>query len=82
MWNGVGLEPQLAITGLWDFTDSDGTSAGLVATQDDFRARVKAGVLAQAPGGGTLRVVGIFDGIGSGGYDAFGAQAWLSIPLN
>jgi hypothetical protein len=82
VWNDVMLEPQLAITGLWDFADSGGISAGLIATQDDFRARVKAGILAQAPGGGTLRVVGTFDGIGSGGYDAFGAQAWLSIPLN
>jgi outer membrane autotransporter protein len=75
-------EPQLALTGLWDFDDDDGIVAGLVATDDDLRARVKAGILAQAIGGASLRVVGTFDGIDGDGFDAFGAQAWLNIPLH
>lgn len=74
-------EPQLSVTGLWDFVDEDGFAAGLVASNDDLRAKVKAGILAQAVGGASLRIVGTFDGIGGGDYDAFGAQAWLSIPL-
>ena len=74
-------EPQLSVTGLWDFVDEDGIVAGLVASDDDLRARVKAGVMAQAAGGASLRIVGTLDGVGGGGYDAFGAQAWLSIPL-
>ena len=75
------LEPHLALTGLWEFDGEEGIVAGLVASEDDLRARVKAGILAQSVGGATFRVVGTFDGIGGGGYDAFGAQAWLSIPL-
>lgn len=75
-------EPHLSVVGLWDFDDDDGIIAGLIATDDDLRVRVEAGVLALAVGGASLRVVGTLEGLGGGGYDAFGAQAWLSIPLN
>lgn len=74
-------EPHLSVTGIWDFDDDDGIVAGLIATDDDFRARMKAGVLAQAAGGASFRIVGTLEGVGNGGYDAYGAQAWLSIPL-
>ena len=75
-------EPHLSVIGLWDFDDDDGITAGLIATDDDLRARVTAGVLAQAAGGASMRVVGTLEGLGGGSYDAFGVQAWLSIPLN
>jgi hypothetical protein len=74
-------EPHISVNGLWDFDDDDGIVAGLVATDEDLRAKVKAGILAQAAGGASLRVVGTFDGIGGDGFEAFGGQAWLSIPL-
>jgi hypothetical protein len=75
-------EPHLSVVGLWDFDDDDGIIDGLIATDDDLRVRAEAGVLAQAAGGASLRVVGTLEGLGGGGYDAFGVQAWLSIPLN
>jgi outer membrane autotransporter protein len=74
-------EPHVSVNGLWDFDDDDGIVSGLVATDDDLRARVKAGILAQAAGGASFRIVGTFDGIGGDGFDAFGGQAWLNIPL-
>jgi hypothetical protein len=39
-------------------------------------------VLAETTGGASFRVVGTFDGIGADGYQSFGGQAWLSIPLH
>ena len=73
----------VALTGAWDFeSPGAGSVGGFATTGDDIHAKVKAGFLAQAPGGGaSFRVVGTYNGIGADGYQSYGGQAWLSVPL-
>jgi outer membrane autotransporter protein len=78
---GTIIEPQASLTGIWDFDSADKADLSGIVTTEGLRAMAKAGFLAEMTGGATFRVVGTYDGIGSDGYDSFGGQAWLSIPL-
>jgi uncharacterized membrane protein len=79
--DGLVFEPQLSVTGLWDFDSPEqSTTSGFVAG-DDLRARLQAGLQATAPGGASMRVTGTVDGIGAEDFDSLGGQVWISIPL-
>ncbi len=79
--NGTVLEPLISMTALWDFDNAGEVVSGLSASNDELHAAFKAGVMTRMTGGAAFKVVGTYDGLGSSGYDAFGGQAWVSIPL-
>jgi len=77
------IEPTAALTGLWDF-DNEGNLVidGIVASPDEFRGRFEGGVIVSSPGGFAIRATGNYDGIGSGDFEAYGGEFWVSMPLN
>lgn len=80
---GYFIEPQLAIRGMWDFdANDDVTVSGLTYSTGDFRGLVEVALTIQRPSDFNLRISARYDGIGVAGYDAFGGQLWLNIPLN
>lgn len=80
---GTFIEPMASLKGLWDF-DNEGNLVidGIVASPDDFRGRFEGGVIVTVPGGLALRATGNYDGIGSGDFEAYGGELWVSLPLN
>lgn len=81
--DGTLIEPQLKLTGIWDFENDGGlTLDGDVTTPDELRAKVEAGVLVQMTSGWSLRATGSYDGIGADDYEAYSAKLWLNVPLN
>ncbi|MEZ5875441.1 MAG: autotransporter domain-containing protein [Hyphomicrobiales bacterium] len=80
--SGLTIEPEVAITGIWNF-DTDNIPVGGVlydASQD--RGKIDAGFIARTPSGWALRAAGTYDGIGANDFEAYGGSLWLSVPLN
>lgn len=83
--DGTLIEPQLSITGLWDFDnagDVTNTLAGIVVSPNDFRGKVEGGVLFLCTNGVSLRAAGSYDGIGDGDFSAYSGKLRVSVPLN
>ena len=81
--DGTTIEPFASLTGEWDFerpqlTALSGASVGVEA----FHAKVEAGVLVHTPGDLSMRLTGIYDGIGNSGFHAYGGEVWINVPLN
>jgi outer membrane autotransporter protein len=80
--SGVIYEPLVSVEGVWDFQRPDvGTVAGVPVSTDEWRARVKAGLLARSHQGVSMRAVVSYDGVGSNSFHSIGGQIWLNIPL-
>jgi outer membrane autotransporter protein len=80
---GTVIEPMASLKGLWDFdNESNLVIDGIVASPDDFRGRFEGGVMVSSPGGFAIRATGNYDGIGSGDFEAYGGELWVSFPLN
>ncbi len=77
--DGTTIEPHVLLAGQWDF--AHGLLSGSGPPDGGFHARVEAGVLVHTPSDLSFRVVGTYDGIGSGSYHAYGAQVWLNLPI-
>ncbi len=84
--NGLIVEPELGLTGLWDFAgDGDiaiaGAIAGATPSRDRLRGKVQGGVQVVLPSGVPIRASGSYDGIGSTAH-AYGAEVQVALPLN
>jgi hypothetical protein len=80
--DGLVFEPQLSVTGMWDFDNPDVEEVGgLVSAEDDWRAKLQAGFSVRARGGAAVRVSGTYDGIGSSDFSSLGGQIWVNVPL-
>jgi hypothetical protein len=81
--NGFIVEPQILLTGNWDFERAeDITLGGVTGSPSEWHATFAAGVMIQAPTGHALRLEANYGGIGAGDFEAFGARAWFNAPLN
>ncbi len=81
--DGSIYEPLLALTGNWDFERPNVASiAGQPVSGQAFHGSVQAGLLAQKPGGLSMRFVLTYDGIGDSTLHAYGGQVWFNMPLN
>jgi hypothetical protein len=81
--DGTILEPHMAFTGMWDFDkDSTATVGGLTTGIDDFRVKVEGGLMVRGTNGISGRAALSYDGIGTGDFNAWGGQLWLSLPWN
>jgi outer membrane autotransporter protein len=81
--NGFIVEPQILLTGNWDFERAeDITLGGVTGSPSEWHATFAAGVMIQAPTGHALRFEASYGGIGAGDFEAFGARAWFNAPLN
>ncbi len=83
MADGSVLEPLVNVQGLWDFDGANPITFNEVpGTTPDLRAKVQAGVTLTAPWGYSIRATGLYDGLGSDDYKAYGGQLMINIPLN
>jgi outer membrane autotransporter protein len=81
--DGSILEPLVNVQGLWDFDGANPITFNEVpGTTSDLRARVQAGVTLTAPWGYSIRATGMYDGLGSDDYEAYGGQLMVDMPLN
>ncbi|HUV66393.1 MAG TPA: autotransporter domain-containing protein [Sedimentisphaerales bacterium] len=79
---GTIVEPTVSLEGLWNFDDDEFTVGGVPVDFDEGRAKLEGGVTITTPSGWSFRGAGIYDGIGTSDFDAYGGQFWLSVPLN
>lgn len=83
MASGTTIEPHVALTGVWNYTDNGSMIVGqTIVSPDDLYARVEGGILVTAVDGKAVRLTGSYDGIGRGGFHSYGAQLWVNVPLN
>jgi Autotransporter beta-domain len=81
--DGSIYEPLIALTGNWDFERPNVASiAGQPVSGQAFHGSVQAGLLAQKPGGLSMRFVVTYDGIGDSTLHAYGAQVWFNMPFH
>ncbi len=82
--SGAAISPHLGIKGIWDFEKAEiiDVATGLAAGSDDLRARAEGGLSIRMPNGWTLDGQGFYDGIGAGGFEAFGGRITLTVPLS
>ncbi len=77
------IEPQLTLTGIWDFDPASGLAIpGFTYETDQWRASIEASIQVAWTSGVTLRASGFYDGIGARGFEARGARIWLDLPLD
>ncbi len=77
------IEPFLGVEGIWDFdvAKTVDPTTGIVASSDDLRARVEAGVTAVFKHW-SISGEGFYDGIGANNLEAYGGKARATIPFN
>ena len=78
------IEPRLGIQGIWNFSAGHEAS-GVALTEDfneDFRAKIEAGLRFTTFEGVTLDVGGTIDGLGSAEHEEIGGKAAIRFPLN
>ncbi len=80
--SGTVVEPHAALRGLWDFAATDVTIGGTRFSQEGFRGIAELGVIVQRPDRINFRAAAKYDGIGAAGFDAYGGQVWINVPLN
>lgn len=80
--SGTWIEPHAALRGLWDFAATDVTIGGIDFSQEGFRGIAELGVIIQRPDRINFRAAAKYDGIGAAGFDAYGGQIWINVPLN
>lgn len=81
--DGSVHEPLINVQGLWDFDGANPITFNEVpGTTSDLRAKVQAGVTLMAPWGYSIRATGMYDGLGSDDYEAYGGQLMVNMPLN
>ncbi len=79
---GTIVEPTVSLEGLWNFDDDEFTVDGVPVDFDKGRAKLEGGVIVTMPSGWSFRGAGIYDGIGTNDFDAYGGQFWVNVPLN
>jgi len=86
--DGSILEPHISFTGMWDFDEDDDADiasvGGLLVSDDDFRVKIEAGLLAHNPNfsAASFRGTVSYDGLGDNDFSAWGGQLWVNWPLN
>ncbi len=79
----VTLEPQIGVTGLWDFASVGAlTLDGVTAASSTLRARITTAVNVANARGASLRLEGSYDGLGAATFSAWALSGRASIPLH
>ena len=79
------IETQLSVAGLWNFDHTERIfTNGVLASPEDLRARIEAGVHVLNIGKSdlNLRATITYDGIGSDNYESFGFNIGINIPFD
>jgi hypothetical protein len=79
--SGTIVEPMVSLTGIWNFDSDDLVINGVTEQTDETRAKVEGGVMIRTPAGWALRAAGMYDGLGSDDFEAYGGSLWVNIPI-
>lgn len=79
--SGTIVEPMVSLTGIWNFDGDDLVINGVTEQTDETRAKVEGGVMIRTPAGWALRAAGMYDGLGSDDFEAYGGSLWVNIPI-
>jgi outer membrane autotransporter protein len=82
MADGTLLEPGILLEGIWNFHQDAQIIIDDLASGDDVRGRIEAGLTIVTVEGAALGGSFVYDGIGGGDYHAIGGVARLKVPLN
>lgn len=80
--NGVLVEPQFSIKGIWSFDDGPLWLSTGAVRPDEWRAEVEGGIMLKMPSGLGVRISASYDGIGDRNLEVWTTKAWISVPLN
>jgi hypothetical protein len=80
--SGTIVEPMVSFTGIWNFDSDDLVINGVTEQTDETRAKVEGGVMIRTPAGWALRAAGMYDGLGSDDFEAYGGSLWVNIPIH
>ena len=80
--DGGTLTPSAKFEGIWDFRSKTSTTpTGSAETIGGLRGRADVGLAYTSPGGTSVRASGFYDGIGRSGFEAYGGQLEINVPL-
>ena len=80
--DGGTLTPSAKFEGIWDFRSKTSTTpTGSAETIGGLRGRADVGLAYTSPGGTSVKASGFYDGIGRSGFETYGGQIEINVPL-
>jgi hypothetical protein len=80
--DGTVIEPGVLLEALWNFEESSEIIIDDLASGDDVRGRVEAGIMVTTFDGIAVGGSFVYDGIGASDYHAIGGVARVRVPIN